>query len=92
MRLFRSTQQEEAGDVENDEQKHRAEETSAGEETGRHGDQQGDAEQRAVLGCTDEEIIGSYYEELKPFITRTYLLEHNEEMGQTNLKQGYFDE
>lgn len=50
------------------------------------------ASHQVLLLSTDEEIVGSYYNELKPFITRTYLLEHNEEAGQTNLKQGYFNE
>ena len=49
------------------------------------------ASHQVLLLSTDEEIIGSYYNDLKPFITRTYLLEHNEEMGQTTLKQGYFN-
>lgn len=49
------------------------------------------ASHQVLLLSTDEEIVGSYYKELEPFITRTYLLEHNEEMGQTNIKQGYFN-
>jgi len=49
------------------------------------------ASHQVLLLSTDEEIVGTYYKELKPFITRTYLLEHNEEAGQTNLTQGYFD-
>lgn len=49
------------------------------------------ASHQVLLLSTDEEIVGTYYKELKPFITRTYLLEHNEEAGQTNLKQGYFN-
>jgi len=49
------------------------------------------ASHQVLLLSTDEEIVGSYYMELEPFITRTYLLEHNEELGQTNLKQGYFN-
>ena len=49
------------------------------------------ASHQVLLLSTDEEIVGSYYNDLKPFITRTYLLEHNEEAGQTNIKQGYFN-
>lgn len=49
------------------------------------------ASHQVLLLSTDEEIVGSYYNELKPFITRTYLLEHNEEAGQTILKEGYFN-
>jgi len=49
------------------------------------------ASHQVLLLSTDEEIVGSYYNDLKPFITRTYLLEHNEDAGQTNIKQGYFN-
>lgn len=49
------------------------------------------ASHQVLLLSTDEEIVGSYYKELKPFITRTYLLEHNEEAGLTNIKRGYFN-
>ncbi|TWJ26539.1 DNA sulfur modification protein DndD [Geobacter argillaceus] len=49
------------------------------------------ASHQVLLLSTDEEIVGAYYKELEPFITRSYLLEHNEEMGQTNLTQGYFN-
>lgn len=49
------------------------------------------ASHQVLLLSTDEEIVGPYYKGLMPFITRTYLLEHNEEVGQTNLKQGYFN-
>jgi DNA sulfur modification protein DndD len=48
------------------------------------------ASHQVLLLSTDEEIVGPYYEALKPYITRTYLLEHNEEVGQTQLKSGYF--
>jgi DNA sulfur modification protein DndD len=49
------------------------------------------ASHQVLLLSTDEEIVGSYHTELKPFITRTYLLVHDEEIGQTNLKLGYFN-
>lgn len=49
------------------------------------------ASHQVLLLSTDEEIVGSYYKELEPFIARTYLLEHNEEGGQTILKRGYFN-
>lgn len=48
------------------------------------------ASHQVLLLSTDEEIVGNYLKELKPFISRTYLLEHNE-AGQTNLREGYFD-
>jgi len=49
------------------------------------------ASHQVILLSTDEEIVGSYYKGLKPYITRTYLLEHNEGVGLTNIKQGYFN-
>lgn len=49
------------------------------------------ASHQVILLSTDEEIVGDYHNELKPFITRAYLLEHNEESGQTTIKQGYFE-
>jgi len=50
------------------------------------------ASHQVLLLSTDEEIVGSYLKELKPFISRSYLLVHNEETGQTNIKEGYFKE
>jgi DNA sulfur modification protein DndD len=49
------------------------------------------ASHQVLLLSTDEEIVGNYLKELKPFISRTYLLEHNEAAGQTNLREGYFN-
>lgn len=49
------------------------------------------ASHQVLLLSTDEEIVGTYYEELKPFIARTYLLEHDEEAEQTIIKEGYFN-
>lgn len=48
------------------------------------------ASHQVLLLSTDEEIVGNYLKDLKPFISRTYLLEHNEAAGQTNLTEGYF--
>ncbi len=48
------------------------------------------ASHQVLLLSTDEEIVGPYYSALKPFITRTYLLEHNEELGLTQFEPGYF--
>lgn len=45
---------------------------------------------QVLLLSTDEEIVGRYYQALKPYITRTYLLSHNKEMSQTSLNEGYF--
>ena len=49
------------------------------------------ASHQVLLLSTDEEIVGDYLKGLEPFITRTYLLEHNEAAGQTNIKEGYFN-
>jgi DNA sulfur modification protein DndD len=48
------------------------------------------ASHQILLLSTDEEIVGPYFQALKPFITRTYLLEHNESLGLTEIKSGYF--
>ncbi|MBC8285042.1 MAG: DNA sulfur modification protein DndD [Nitrospinae bacterium] len=48
------------------------------------------ASHQVLLLSTDEEIIGSYYETLKPFVTRTFLMVHNEQTGQTHFENGYF--
>lgn len=48
------------------------------------------ASHQVLLLSTDEEIVGKYYESIKPFTTRTYLLAHNEKAGQTNIEPGYF--
>lgn len=48
------------------------------------------ASHQVLLLSTDEEIVGQYYESLKPFITRSYLLAHNEQTGQTQIEEGYF--
>lgn len=48
------------------------------------------ASHQVLLLSTDEEIVGQYHEKLKPFITKSYLLAHNEQTGQTNIEEGYF--
>ena len=48
------------------------------------------ASHQVILLSTDEEIVGPYYEALKPFISRTYLLNHDDRLGTTNLEPGYF--
>jgi DNA sulfur modification protein DndD len=50
------------------------------------------ASHQVLLLSTDEEIVGPYYQMLKPFITRSYLLKHSEESGKTNIEPGYFNE
>jgi DNA sulfur modification protein DndD len=48
------------------------------------------ASHQVLLLSTDEEIVGPYYEAIKPYTTRSYLLVHNEHDGQTNIQSGYF--
>lgn len=49
------------------------------------------ASHQVLLLSTDEEIVGKYYDAIKPYTTRTYLLAHNEQAGQTKIAPGYFD-
>lgn len=49
------------------------------------------ASHQVLLLSTDEEIVGKYYESIKPYTTRTYLLAHNEQAGQTTIESGYFN-
>jgi len=48
------------------------------------------ASHQVLLLSTDEEIVGKYHDALKPFISRTYLLEHNENAKNTHIREGYF--
>lgn len=48
------------------------------------------ASHQVLLLSTDEEIVGSYYVALEPYITRSYLLSHSEASGETKLELGYF--
>ncbi|ENO88417.1 DNA sulfur modification protein DndD [Thauera linaloolentis] len=49
------------------------------------------ASHQVLLLSTDEEIVGKYYDSIKPYTTRTYLLAHNEQAGQTTIESGYFN-
>lgn len=48
------------------------------------------ASHQVLLLSTDEEIVGKYYDSIKPYTTRSYLLAHNEQTGQTTIESGYF--
>jgi DNA sulfur modification protein DndD len=50
------------------------------------------ASHQVLLLSTDEEIVGSYFKALMPYTTRTYLLAHSEESGQTQIQEGYFEQ
>lgn len=49
------------------------------------------ASHQVLLLSTDEEIVGPYLKALMPYTTRTYLLAHSEESGQTLIEEGYFE-
>lgn len=49
------------------------------------------ASHQVILLSTDEEIVGNYHKSLKPAVARQYLLAHDEALGCTNIKQGYFE-
>lgn len=49
------------------------------------------ASHQVLLLSTDEEIVGSYHKSLKPAVARHYLLAHDETMGSTHIKPGYFE-
>ena len=49
------------------------------------------ASHQVLLLSTDEEIVGQYHESLKPYITRNYVLAHDEQAGQTKIELGYFN-
>lgn len=48
------------------------------------------ASHQVLLLSTDEEIVGQYHEALKPYISSSYLLVHDETAGQTSIQEGYF--
>jgi DNA sulfur modification protein DndD len=49
------------------------------------------ASHQVILLSTDEEIIGTYHSSLKPAVARHYLLAHDEALGSTSIKPGYFE-
>lgn len=48
------------------------------------------AAHQVLLLSTDEEIVDDYLKALRPFITRSYHLAHDEVMGSTSVIPGYF--
>jgi DNA sulfur modification protein DndD len=50
------------------------------------------ASRQVILLSTDEEIVGAYYTELKPYVGKSYLLDFVEDDIRTSIKEGYFDE
>jgi len=48
------------------------------------------ASHQVLLLSTDEEIVSGYLEALKPYVSRTFLLDHGERTGATRINEGYF--
>ena len=48
------------------------------------------ASHQVLLLSTDEEIVGDYLTTLQPSIKATYLLQHDDKLGRTSVKEGYF--
>lgn len=48
------------------------------------------AAQQVILLSTDEEIVGDYYQQLKPAISREYHISYNEAIKSSSFTQGYF--
>jgi len=50
------------------------------------------ASHQVLLFSTDEEINSTYYEKLKPYVGRTYMLDYDDNTGSTQIKKGYFNQ
>ena len=48
------------------------------------------AGQQVILLSTDEEIVGEYYEQLKPAISSEYHISYNEQTKSSSFTKGYF--
>tara|TARA_Y100000996_G_C22557513_1_gene656101 strand:- start:1277 stop:3235 length:1959 start_codon:yes stop_codon:yes gene_type:complete len=48
------------------------------------------ASKQTILLSTDEEIVKDLYDHLKPNIVQSYLLEFDDNLGATQIKEGYF--
>ena len=48
------------------------------------------ASKQTILLSTDEEIVKDLYNQLKPSIAQSYLLEFDDTIGATKIKEGYF--
>ncbi len=47
--------------------------------------------QQTIILSTNSEIDFKYYKKLKPFISKSYVLEYDNSKGKTNIRDGYFD-
>jgi DNA sulfur modification protein DndD len=50
------------------------------------------ASHQVILLSTDEEIIGTRLAELHPSVARVYRLAHDDQVGETSIEEGYFEE
>lgn len=48
------------------------------------------ASHQVVLLSTDEEVVGAYYASLRPHIGREYVIEHDDALGISRIRDGYF--
>lgn len=48
------------------------------------------ASHQVILLSTDEEVVGTYLEQLRPFVGRYYLIEHNESANTSQFIDSYF--
>jgi DNA sulfur modification protein DndD len=48
------------------------------------------ASHQVLLLSTNEEIVDGYLTKIMPYVSRAFILKHNEESGETNIQEGYF--
>lgn len=48
------------------------------------------ASHQVLLLSTDEEVNQTYWKKLRPHVSRTYTLKHDDEVGATRVEEGYF--
>jgi DNA sulfur modification protein DndD len=49
------------------------------------------ASHQVILLSTDEEIVGTRLNEIRPSVAREYRLAHNDQAGETSIEEGYFE-
>ena len=48
--------------------------------------------QQTIILSTDSEIDNEYFKKLQPFISKSYVMEFDDSKGQTQIREGYFNE
>ena len=51
-----------------------------------------DASHQVIIFSTDSEVVGRYYDELKPHISKTMVINYDSSTGRTERRDGYFEE